>query len=313
MTSTARLPLRAMDFRTLNRDFWSQGKTVYQYERREPRGIEVPVEDMSLEDLIATQQSEPLSESRRAFLTTGKGCLSLDMPAATSEEALGTIAETIADDSPLRQFEAIEVGDDPEDVDVDWRRFTPYVTVDPITARQIEWEQCRAQDGALHILKAVDNPDTGKVSLASVGRPFRSREDFLKAAKHVKNSLVAAFGTIESVDDLHARVDMIRDAMDGAPLPIAPDIEAEQRALRDPAEDIAHSSYEYATRVRVVAIDEEGNERIIGQGRVIREVHRNALRSKDEFWHHRLAMPSDYELGTYGLVDDYLQPLSDVG
>jgi len=319
----ARLPYRAYDFDALQFHVWSQGQTVRpDLERREPRAAEQPIAEMTLDELISTQKNEPLSESRRSFLSVGHGVLSLDAPSASSDEALGTIAETIADDHPLRAIAAIEDGLDPDeldDADHNALRYgVAYVTVDPITARQIEWEQDRARDGQTRITR-ITRSDEGKIGFASVGRyQWPTKEAFIATARRIRDTLFAEYGSPASYDELRARIDLVQDALESA----SPSQDVwlrevqrfpadEQARFLAPADPEWHSSYARPQLQAIVRTDDEGNERVIGRTRVTRLVHRRPLTdvNKDEFWHTSIPDVTAYELGTDGLVDPIVSDL----
>lgn len=116
---TRRLPLRAMPWDVLQREYWSKGRTYNDLRGRgRPRPTQHPIERQSWGELARTQYDEPESESRKAFYQTGSGALSLD-------------ALTV-------QHDASRYG-------------VPYDLGDPETQAQIEWEQRAWHSGPLTI------------------------------------------------------------------------------------------------------------------------------------------------------------------
>lgn len=304
--SGGKIPLRALPYDRLNADFWSRGLTVYDHERRESPSIEKPIDTMSLDDLIATQNSNPLSESRRSFLATGSGVLSLDRQQVDHEGEIGTLAEFVADDSPLRswpQYAEPEVDLELSDNHNALRYGVPYETVDPITTRQIEWEQNQARNSAVTRLR-VQATEDGRTALARVGKGFATPESLVAAMRSAKRSLVQTFGPIDTFIGHEAQIARVRALLDATVRPdfLVPDADEEERRLNEPADLEWHTAYERVVPQAIIQIAEDGSETIVGHQRVVRLMHRSELRSKDEFWHHRLFDPSEFELGTHGLV-----------
>lgn len=240
-----RLPLRATPWRQLNREFWSHGKAVNadRLERRRARALasDIPVERMSLEQLIRTQSSEPLTESRRAYLHGLGGALSLERLAANH----------------------------------DARRYgTPYTSVDPITAKQIAWEQRAWHTGPC--ITARRQPD-GRIALDRWvdGPTFH----------HIRESM-ATYG-IGAGPRPRARLtsDALREARRRTWQWTAAEI-ARQQA---PADPIWHSAHE-----------------VTHAGKVVATV--TAPRRRDT-WHHRALDEGELELGTDLIADEELESL----
>lgn len=179
--SGKRLPLRAIPYRELNTRFWSRGLVAYpdaleRVASRELAAFERPVESLTLQELIDTQGSEPLSESRKSFLSTGQGVLHLD--ASDYEE--GSIGEMIADQIDLNSFEdEAEFADEASSIG----NGIAYEILDPITAKQIDWEQRAWHTGPVHTLKLAD----GKVR---IDRPVENKEKFLDIARLAASKLL---------------------------------------------------------------------------------------------------------------------------
>lgn len=183
-----RLPLRAFAYRDLNRQYWSNGEVLFAdaLERNRARELEAmkPVEAMTLEELEATQSSELMSESRRSYLETGVGVLHLD---ATDYEE-GSIGEIIA----AKGLDTLDLSaeEDPER-EAEHNAFgeaTPYVGLDPITAKQIDWEQAQYYTEPVRTVSLRD----GKVL---VDRSFPSKDEFLRIAKRVVRELLPDAGS----------------------------------------------------------------------------------------------------------------------
>ena len=321
------LPLRAIPWRDLNREYWSQGKVVRPelLERTEPRELtafEKTVDPsrceihellgMTAEQyadatpaqlLAATKRMEPLTESRRAWLTRGAGVDSLDpaieaiLADPTAEAAIIDIDEPDADHD---EHDAIRFG-------------TPYELLDPITAKQIEWEQQQHANGPVTRVQLVPSAKGG-VAL----RPNRQLlpDEFMTIARSVKRTMASAFGAITSVDDLHARVDLMRDALSNSGVTLdceSADPTEERERFLAPADPIFHSSYEYVQPVIEIAEGTEAERPCYRRScttfdehrhiRIARIAHRGALRSTDELWHNRIFDVTAFELGTHGLVD----------
>jgi hypothetical protein len=313
------LPLRAIPFRDLNREYWSQGKVLNTdaLERNQSRELmahEKPVEAMTLDELIATADREPLSESRRSWLTRGLGVMSLQ-PWDAYEE--GSIGATVADPTAQAALEAI-VTTDPEEADAilddanDRRYGTAYEGLDPITAKQIEWEQEQHGMGTVYRCHFTNKPDGG---IALQTQPTMWHTEVARITRSVRDTVVslAGPGRIESLDDLDARMANARDAMDA----LGGDPEFASRYLA-PADDEWHSSYDRIVnvvahdgtntpaRVPCTRCDREFDHR---HTRITRTNHRTTRRNNDELWHRRLFDVTAYELGTDGLVDPLVEAI----
>ena len=199
-----RLPLRAIPYRELNRRFWSRGEVVYAdaLERNMARELAAhkPVEEMTLEELEATQDREPLTESRLSFLTTGVGVLHLD---ATDDETesedgdeIGSLAEAIPQETRDKMYLVATNGsvvneDDIPEAELDNlldrlndRRYgTAYDLLDPITAKQIDWEQEKWHESETRTIRISDGT-------LSVDKSFPTKDQFLEVARRVKRYLL---------------------------------------------------------------------------------------------------------------------------
>lgn len=310
-----RLPLRAIPWRELNRRFWSRGEIVPMpnMERSEPRELlahEKPIEDMTLEDLIATQEREPLSESRRSWLTRGAGVMSLE--GITYDE--GSIGETIAaqgvDIDTLVETDA--------DLDsVNWQSGplgTPLELVDPITAKQIEYQQW--QHGNSEVIRA-------RIAQGATGLTIQTDrklmpDAFMRLARSVKRSLAAELRGITTLDEFHQRVDLALDAARSSGITIdatTPDPDEERERFLAPADLEWHTSYERVHAMIAILSDDWSLKRCSRpRCRVFEEhehvrfaqtVHRrpNGLNNNDETWRNRIFDITSFEIGTHGLVD----------
>lgn len=271
-----RLPLRAVPEHQLQAA-WSAGHTFYQYEGKPPRAWEKPVEEMTLEELIATQRSEPLSESRRSFLTTRQGVLSLDAPASPS--GVVELMEFVADPGPAGLIDYIDQGfatdelDDLEIAEHDALRYgVPVITQDFVTGRQIEWEREQSRHGPTYTLQLAPT-EAGSLTVNNVGRGILPGHDFRKIAASAVGAFFRSVGRASTIDELHARVDLVREALDdpAAFLYRDPDLFTERAHAQRMDDELAHSSYE--------AFDEDGNLLIH---------HRSKVRTPWETWHHTI-------------------------
>lgn len=260
---------------------------------------------------------EPLSESRRAWLTRGAGVASLAPWDAYNE---GSIGETIVDPEAQAMLEAVVEEPLIDDSNHDARRFgTAYETLDPITAKQIEREQINAMTGPVTRVHLGTNPDNGKLTINPDRKLFG--DEFMRLARSVKRTLASTFGPVATLDDLHARVDLIADALHDTGVTIdagTPDWREERARLNEPLDAEWHSAFETVQPVVAYAegdidpdfscprrncgfVRPEAHEHI----RITREHHRRPqnVGSQDEFWHTRLFDITAFELGTEGLVD----------
>lgn len=243
---TARIPLRLVPRAKLEAT-WRSGRPMYPdaYERREPQALrlEKPAEEMTLDELIATQRMEPLSESRRMFLHLGTGAMSLDAPAKAGSPT--PLLEYVADTGPKCLFDAVDLelaDDEAEDLTADDKYFTPYVLTDIITRRQIEWEKIQAQASAAARIGFTAN-EAGGLAVKPLSRIYGDAKAITVSAVR---SMFAAVGRCETLDELHARVDLIRDALED---PVSrlyrdPDpVEERERAERQDRSE--HNSFEF--------------------------------------------------------------------
>lgn len=328
-----RLPLRAIPWRELNRRFWSQGKVVYadRLERSTPRELlvhEKTPEQMTWEEIRDTAHLEPLSESRRSWLERGAGVLSLD-GIAYGEGSIGeTLAlkgslgalGTLAPSEPSAGFadEASSIG-----------KGVPYVTLDPITAKQIEWEQEQWHTGPLVRTRLTNRESGGGLTFATFDRnkkPLRLLEpDMVNIGRRIRRTLVALVGTptVDSLDDLHERLAALR-ASDALAFDPAPDWREERERYLAPADLEWHTSFEFAQPVVAIyppftkgTYTHEWCPRNFGRRprcfvyenhrheRITRIAHRGTPHHDPayELWHQRIFDTTAFEIGTNGLVD----------
>lgn len=126
-TTTRRLPLRAVDPKTLAEMHARYEPYTQRKGKPQTRLADKPVDQMTLGELIRTQHDEPPSESRRAWLATGQGALTLD--GASDDPDGGSLADTITDNHDAARFGV------------------SYATVDPDRLALIRWEQEVARSG----------------------------------------------------------------------------------------------------------------------------------------------------------------------
>lgn len=271
----ARLPLRAVPQDQL-RAAWSAGRTYYEHPRREPRGLEKAIETMTLEELVATQGMEPLSESRRSFLTTGVGVSSLDAPAAPG--SVSVLMDYVADDGPRCLFDMIDLGIEAEEAidtaEIDARRYgVPYDGPDFRTRDQIQWEQYVSQCGPAYRL-AMKPSDNGGITVENIGQGIRPEHNWLDIARGaIQTTFASIGGRVTTFDELKTRVDLLVEGMSNPLNGLYRDPDAREELERQNLSDdeIVHSSYE--------ALDDEGNVLIH---------HRSTRRAPWERWHHEL-------------------------
>ena len=206
-----KLPLRAWPIPIL-RALWSSGQTAMTLERRESPAIEKPIEAMSIEDLIATQNSEPLSESRRSFLTTGNGVLSLEQTLSGPENDPISLAEAVSG-----EFD-VPINPDEDLIGYDERaarrsRFTPFDQIDLVTQRQIDWEQYQAQCGNTHVTRVVRTP-TGGIGLKRISRwtPAATLRQ-IAASKIADIKRIYGADATTDWDTLQSRVDLLNEGL----------------------------------------------------------------------------------------------------
>lgn len=310
-----RLPLRAIPYRQLNREFWSKGQTLFQTERSQPRELlahEKQPEDMTWQEIDATLKREPLSESRRSWLIRGAGVMRLE--ALVYGE--GSIGETLAAKGfePDTLIEIEPEFDLSEDGNHDAVRFgTPLELLDPITAKQIDWE--KEQHGNSDVATLSLKPSAkGGITLAADRKLMPDR--LQTVARSAIRSLTATFGPLSTLDDLHARLaDMqATEAASGVTRDFtSADPDEERERFLEPAPREWHSSYDFATPVVAILSDKPMLFGCTRRGcttdvehrheRITRTAHRSVKRSQDELWHNRIFDVTAYELGTDGLVD----------
>lgn len=303
-----RLPLRALAWRDLNREFWSQGKVVYgdaleRSQARELSAHEKRVEDMTLDELAATQDREPLSESRRSWLTRGAGVLSLEGVAYGE----GSIGEMLAAKGNIGALATMEIPEEQTFADEasSIGNGVPYELLDPITAKQIEWEQRVYYDEPVVRVKIAAKSDGG-LALATDRKLMP--DAFMRLARSVKRTLLDSDSGWDATEH---RFRMIDDA--AARLGFASaDANEERERFLAPADDEWHSSYEMP--VAVIVHDGTGTPALFPcmrcdrpfvhrHERITRIVHRGTTRSKDELWRNRIFDITSFEMGTDGLVD----------
>lgn len=327
MTIAARrIPLRIVDPRLL-RKAWSEGRTYYQgvYETLPPRGIEKPLEEQTLDDMVgaterrplaeiiaelkrsmpymrAPDYAEPISESRRCWLTTGQKVESLHRPA--SPDSPRTWLDIVADDGPRGLVDVIIEDDDPDDEEYDAPRMTPYTTVSPTAQKQIFWEQCKTEDGPAYKMRLASS-EAGRLTVTNTGRGILpGRLSFLDIATSALRSFFASVGRVETLDDLHARVALVRDVLDdpmtGKHFSADATEESERYSASPtgiPADRIVHNSYE--------ELNDDGDLIIH---------HRSAQRSPWELWHNSITRNSSdpLEFGFDLISNVELESLLDV-
>lgn len=334
-----RLPLRAIPFADLNREFWSQGKLANPeaLESLPPRALTlhekmVDPSSMSYDEIDQSLNYEPLSESRRAWLElgvhashihgTGGGMLSLE------GYAEGSIGDTLS-----ASIDAIEI-DGPEPTDPldefadeasSFGKGIAYETMSPTLLKQIAWEQDRAREGELVRITVHTKPEGGLTFRTSdwAARPTKllSAEQFMAIGRGVKRTLMAVAGGPlgDNAEALLERVAAIRAEALASSVTIdvaSPDPDEERDRFLAPADPEWHSAYLVAhpmieilsedwavsdcARPRCTTYEEHRHIR------VARAHHRRPqnVGSSDEFWNQGIFDVAAHELGTHGLVDD---------
>lgn len=234
---TKALPLRAYTWHELWMAAWGHGTTWGTYERRERLNALPAVEEMSLEELTRTQYSEPDTESRKAFYAGIGGVLSL--------EALGA--------------------------EHDARRYgTPYETVDPITQKQIEWEQRAWHSGP--VTTGRKNAE-GRVVLDR----YADRSTFL--------TIKAA---LDAMPAPRPKTRLTREAFREAKRRINEIVNAEIRRQTAEADEIFHSAYEVTHEGEIVGTVTAGSRRA-------------------DTWHHQALDQTELEIGFHLMADDELE------
>lgn len=234
------LPLRAFSYRELNAAAWSHGETWGTYERKERQNALPAVENMTLAELERTQNMEPESESRKSFYATGQGVLSLDALAMEHDAA---------------------------------RYGVPYETVDPITQKQIAWEQRAYYTSP--VVTARRLPD-GKVALSR----YTDKRTF-----HAIREAMAEYG-IGSGPTPKAR--LTTEAFREAKRRSAEVTYAEIRRQTAPADEIWHGAYEVTHEGEIVATVTSGPRR-------------------QSTWHHNALDTSELEIGFDLMADEDLE------
>lgn len=307
-TSGPRLPLRLIPEDKLQAA-WRAGRAFYAdaYERREPRALaaDKPVEDMTLDELIATQDNEPLTESRRMFLHLGPQAKVMSLDAPPNGTMKTPLLEFIADDGPRCLYDRVDLEideDEAEDLVPIDKYFTPYDLQGIIDARQVEWEKRQAYSSATAHFRLVAN-DAGRLAVQPVARVYGNVAEL---ARKAVSAIFDAVGRVETLDALHERLALIADVMDDPHLArhhSADPYEERERYLADADRGarfgIEHSSYEE------IVLDPETGE----ETRLIH--HRSPRHSNWELWHNSLRQDSSDpgELGTYLISNASLESL----
>lgn len=185
-----RLPLAAFSYEELSRRFWSQGKTLYETERKRAQELlpwDKPIEEQTLDELctgdaerfarelrsVGSQGidiAEPLQESRRAWLELGAKALHLQPDDGDDEGSLEDSITFVCSDETVATYD--DIGDERNQ-----QHFgTAYVITDPITAKQIDWEKRVRFDGQLRTLKITD----GKIK---PDKPFPTMDEFIRVGQ----------------------------------------------------------------------------------------------------------------------------------
>ena len=135
---------------------WSEGKTIFPIEPRQPRPIDKDPAEMTLEELVVTQDMELPTISRTSFMLTGIGTWSLEKP---SPQTGRTIAELVPEDNPIHS--AWQTAKPKTEMTVEELRayekwcaeqtrgtgLTPYKTLHPDKRQKIDWEKASAKNG----------------------------------------------------------------------------------------------------------------------------------------------------------------------
>jgi hypothetical protein len=317
-----RLPLRAFTWRELNRRFWSKGEVVFadKLERSKARELTLyertsDPSSMTWEEIRDTADLEPLSESRRSWLERGFGVLSLE-GLTYGEGSIGEMLNAKGQLGALGTLERNSQNDGFADEASSFGKGVAYETVDPITAKQIAWEQEQHSNSAVTRVKIV--PKAGAPGLGLVTDRTLMPDEMMRLARSVKRTLL---DESSHFDDLAGRFRLMPSAADLLGFSSADAAEERARYL-EPADLEWHSSFEeprpsigyYAPftkgtytadfcprnagkRQRCFVTENHRHER------VTRVVHRTPRRNETELWHQRIFDITAFELGTDGLVD----------
>jgi hypothetical protein len=288
-----RLPLRAIPEPRL-RTAWSEGHPYYPWTEREPLGHEKPIEEQSLLDLIGdadvaaiedglagkrppVNYGEPLSESRRAWLQAGFGVLSANIRRLFGDEGESVELIEVIPDDPERNSQVY--------------RWTPFTTVDPaMQGRILKEQQYAFSSGDVRVV--ITAREDGSLQFDTPNRKFSNTEAFKNAVK----GLLAYFGRPKTLADLHAKIDLLRDALESDP-----------DMLR------YRSAYAPEERWRFVAPAHpvwETSHEVCRDGRVVATVWRGEGRDRQyDLWHAKGRDIVELELGTELIGDRELETL----
>lgn len=183
-----RKPVRAIP-QAILRKAWSEGHTYYPPKRAPMYAEDKPLEEQSLDEMCGgdmvkvmndlaqgkrPEYGEPTRESRRSWLQTGFGVLSLELRQLFGDEG--------------DQVELIDFAMSDPERNAQMYRFTPYVGVDPNMQRAIIWEQTASQNGDSVTVQIIED-DQGQPTLRVKGWGFRTHADFLRAAKQILKTI----------------------------------------------------------------------------------------------------------------------------
>lgn len=191
---------------------WSEGKTIFPVEPRQPRAIDKDPSEMSLEELEATQDMELPTISRTAYMLTGMGAWSLEKPSPTTGR---TIAELVPEENPIHSAWVTEkpltdmTAEELRALDRWYAEhsrhigMTPYKLLHPDKRQKIDWERSNAQTGP-EIKMQMRRHHNGAPTLDVRG--IKTDEDTYKHwGKYYLRLLRDQFGHVPTLDELEAR------------------------------------------------------------------------------------------------------------
>ena len=190
--------------------YWSEGKTMLNYpdtEKPTPAILKDPA-DMTLQELMDTQNKEIPTTSYLSWQITGEGVLNADMP---SEDGL-TIAERLPDDHALKTtFMTTKPVSQMTQAEKDaYEQFcaeasthvgvTPYVRLDPQQRDRIEWERRTVMNGPTIHTYFAPAPD-GSLRVDVQGIRLTAAE-YKERAKNFLRAVIQRLNKVPTVDDL---------------------------------------------------------------------------------------------------------------
>ena len=204
---------------------WSMGKTIFSYPVPEDRAIDKDPADMSLDELIATQDREIPTISRISWKLTGQGTWSTDRPNDGDNEEPSTIAEHLPDDHELKAgwktekqrsemtLEQLRAFDKWCAEHTRGTNLIPYRTIHPLTKWRIQNERDSIRTKPEVSYRIIDQHGTDIVAIR--GRKLTAAEYVTEAKKYLR-LLRDQYGHVPTLDELgadHAETKALYDAV----------------------------------------------------------------------------------------------------